>query len=134
MPISAFGPRLDLLVGSGQVTSEARELAGEFVGRVEREFGVTLTEDNGALMVTHLAMSVTRLLNGEPAPDVPPGLAEELAGYPRETGFVREAAAGLAAGTGHELPEAEVLFLAAHLCALTANLADSANTADPATS
>jgi hypothetical protein len=118
MPVSAFGPRLDLLVGSGQVAAEARNLVEEFIALAEREFGVTLTEDNGALMVTHLAMSITRTINGEAAPDAPAGLAEELAGYPGEARFVREAVAGLVARTGHELPGAEVLYMTAHLCAL----------------
>lgn len=119
MPVGAFGERLDLLVRSGQVTPEARDLTEGFVDRVEHEFGLTLTEDNAALLVTHLAMSGTRLINGEPATPAPAGLAGELAAYPRETQFVREALASAAARLGREFPEAELLYMTAHLCILT---------------
>jgi hypothetical protein len=115
MPVSAFAQRLNLLVRSGQVDPKARELTEGFIDRVEHEFGLALTEDNAALMVTHLAMSATRLINGEPPHPAPDSLARELAAYPRETRFVRETLAG----AGQEFPEAELLYMTAHLCALT---------------
>jgi transcriptional antiterminator len=119
MPVSAFCERLDLLVRSGQVVPEARKLTEGFVERVEHEFSLTLTDDNAALLVTHLAMSATRLANGEAAGPAPDSLARELAAYPREARFVREALAAATARTGQEFPEAELLYMTAHLCALT---------------
>jgi transcriptional regulatory protein LevR len=118
MPASAFAGRLDLLVGSGQVTPQARELTAQVIDRVEREFSLVLTEDNGALLVTHVALSITRLAAGGMELEAPARLATELAGHPREREAAQAILADVATAIGREMPAAEILYTAAHLCAL----------------
>ena len=76
--MSPFDRRLDLLETSGQVSPQARRLTIELVEGVEREFRLRLDEDNGAMLVTHLAMSLTRLEHGLVATEVPALVREEI--------------------------------------------------------
>ena len=119
MPVSAFAGRLDLLVGSGQVTPQAQALTAHVIDRVERQFSLVLTEENGALLVTHVALSITRLAAGDIGVEAPARLAKEVAEHPRERDAARDILADVAAAIGREMPAAEILYTAAHLCALT---------------
>ena len=69
----AFTARLDLLEDSGQVSAAARQQTLDFIDAVEAAFAVGLDEENGAMLVTHLAMALTRTerrapLLGDPPP------------------------------------------------------------------
>jgi hypothetical protein len=115
MPGSAFTQRLDLLEDSGQISASARAATLRFVAAAEDAFGVAIDEANGAMLVTHLAMAVTRTERGEPLDAAPPAaLVDEVAAHQAELAFVRSQLAGLG------LPESEEIFMAAHVCTLTA--------------
>jgi hypothetical protein len=116
MMASPFDRRLDLLETSGQVSPQARRLTIELVEGVEREFRLRLDEDNGAMLVTHLAMSLTRLEHGLVATEVPALVREEIGAHDRELVFMRSALAACGDALGRPIPQAEVLFMTAHLC------------------
>lgn len=120
IPRDAFTQRLDLLEDSDQVSAVARRLTLEFVDATEATFGVPLDEQNGAMLVTHLAMALTRSERGLPLGDEPPAaLADEVRTHERELRFARERLDACAATIGSTLPEAEYLFVAAHVCTVT---------------
>jgi hypothetical protein len=84
------------------------------VDAAEETFGVAIDEENGAMLVTHLAMAITRSERGEPLDEAPPQLlVDEVAAHPAELDFVRSRLAGLG------LPGSEEIFMAAHVCTLT---------------
>jgi transcriptional regulatory protein LevR len=116
MRVSPFDRRLDLLETSGQVSPQARRLTIELVEGVEREFRLRLDEDNGAMLVTHLAMSLTRLEHGLVESEVPALVREEIEEHDRELVFMRSALAACGDALGRPIPQAEVLFMTAHLC------------------
>ncbi|MEW8979180.1 MAG: PRD domain-containing protein [Symbiobacterium sp.] len=111
--------RLQLLEESGQIGPEVADLTRHVIRKVEERYGVALTEENGAMFVTHLAVALERLRTGQ-AIDVmlAEGLAEVKA-YPREWAFVSEVVAGEAGRRlGVKMPEGEIGFLTAHLITL----------------
>ena len=111
--------RLRLLEESGQISPEVAELTRLILERVEERYGIALTEDNGAMFTTHLAVALERLRSGE-AIDVmiEEGLAEVKA-YPEEWSFVSDIVAGEAGRRlGVAVPEGEIGYLTAHLITL----------------
>jgi PRD domain len=116
MRASPFDRRLELLETSGQVSPQARRLTIELVEGVEREFRLRLDESNGAMLVTHLAMSLTRLEHGLVEGEVPALVREEIEEHDRELVFMRAALAACGDALGRPVPQAEVLFMTAHLC------------------
>jgi len=116
----AFTERLDLLEGSDQVSPRARELTLDFVEVAEGAFGVELDEDNGAMLVTHLAVALTRSERRSPLGEAPPaGLVAEIQGHPADREFVRAWLMAAGDALGAVLPEAEEVFVTAHLCTVT---------------
>lgn len=111
--------RLRLLEESGQIGPEVAELTRFVLERVQERYGVVLTEQNGAMFITHLAVALERLRSGQ-AIDcmLADGLAEVKA-YPEEWAFVSQVV-GEEAGQrlGVAVPEGEIGFLTAHLITL----------------
>lgn len=120
MPADAFASRLDLLVGSGQISSQAKAMTTRYVSEIEREFAVQLTEERGSALVTHLAMSLTRVGSGEPEIHAPAALIDEVAEHRRELEFTRALLSRFGTDLGCVVPESEVVFMTAHLRVLTA--------------
>ena len=120
IPRDAFTSRLDLLEGSGQVSAVARQQTLDFVDAVEATFDVPLDEANGAMLVTHLAMALTRSERHEPLSEEPPAvIVAEAQANEAELRFVRERLDVYGAVLGETLPESEYLFVAAHVCTVT---------------
>jgi hypothetical protein len=117
---AAFTARLDLLEGSGQVSPAARAATLGVVAAAERAFAVELSEDNGALLVTHLAMALTRAERGEEHPgEPPPEVVDEVRRREVEWRFVADQLASCAVAVRAPIPDAEQVFVTAHLCAVT---------------
>jgi transcriptional regulatory protein LevR len=115
VPRGSFEGRLDLLAASQQLTPEARAATVSFIGEFERHFGIELGEDNGALMVTHLAMAVTRLTRGAPEREAPSSLVREVGERPDEVAWVRGQMETMGRTLGITVPESEVTYMAAHV-------------------
>ena len=112
-----FRERLDMLEESGQLTTLARWLTENALARVAGELGVTLTEDNAAQFVTHLAIALNRLQRGEP---VEPSavVSDEVREYPREQAVMRRVMNECEEVLDRHVPDAEVDYMTVHLCAL----------------
>jgi transcriptional regulatory protein LevR len=118
VPFSAFIERLDLLEASQQVSASARAATATFLAECEREFDVVLGEDNGSLLVTHLAMGLTRLERGEPVTEVPDALATEVGSRRHELDWVRDTLQTIGEQLSVVVPPAEVVYVAAHVQAV----------------
>ncbi len=111
--------RLRLLEESGQIGPEVSELTRFILKRVEERYGITLTEENGAMFTTHLAVALERLRSGEAIDAMVAEGLEEVKAYPEEWQFVTEVVAGEAGRRlGVEVPEGEIGYLTAHLITL----------------
>ena len=66
-----FDERLRILVSGGMISPGVEDMVRRVIKRLETEWHITLTEENGGRMVTHLAMALMRIREGEKinAPD-----------------------------------------------------------------
>ena len=117
MPADAFSQRLDLLEASDQLSPETRHRVETLVGRIEAELGVELSEERGAMFVTHVAIAWEKLSRGTALPSAPQNLIDEVAPYTRERSFLQEAFHEIA-GPGEQLPPDELAFWTVHLAAV----------------
>lgn len=110
--------RLQLLEESGQISPAIAELTREVMRRIEAAYQLELTEANGAMFVTHLAVALERLRTGQAISEMPEAALAEVKGYTREWQFVTEITREAADRLKVQVPEGEVGFLTAHLAAL----------------
>jgi transcriptional regulatory protein LevR len=114
--IMPFQERFELLVESGQASRQSVEATSLAMAIVERHFGVEVTEELGASLASHLAITVKRLMDGKTLSTVPDSVWEELAHYPEECGLAGLVVAELERTLGQSLGRDEVGFIAVHLC------------------
>ena len=113
-----FAERLDMLEESGQVTTLARRLTELCLAELATDLDLTLTEDNAAQFVTHLAIALTRINRGDPELAQSALAAEEIADRPRELEAVTRVMGDAARVLQREIPESEITYMTVHLCAL----------------
>jgi transcriptional regulatory protein LevR len=112
-----FRERLDMLEESGQMTALARWLTENALARIAEELQVRLGEDNAAQFVTHLAIALNRLQRGEAV--APSALVtDEVAEHPHVREVMRRVMDECEEVLDREVPDAEVDYMAVHLCAL----------------
>ena len=68
--------RLDLLEDSGVITPEARRVTSATIGRIEAYLLVTLDDESGGPLVTHIAVALSRIERNEPPPELPEIVAQ----------------------------------------------------------
>jgi transcriptional regulatory protein LevR len=110
-----FEERYRLLVDSGQASEETIEATRLGLKLVEDHYGIVLTEETGAMLATHLAITLRRLRDGEELSEAPEVVWEELQTYPDVLQFATFIAARLEELLGTSIPQSEVGFLALHL-------------------
>lgn len=70
--------RLDLLEKSGQIDGSTVENLEDFVKIIENTLSIKITEENGSMFVTHMAMAITRIKADEKITALDDSLLEEL--------------------------------------------------------
>lgn len=58
--------RLDILCNSGAISNCTKTVMLNVIEMFKEKHGIKLTEENGAMMVTHLSMAIMRVKNNEP--------------------------------------------------------------------
>ena len=58
--------RLEILKNSSIIDEQIYEELINFMFRLRDKWEIELTEENGAMMITHIAMALKRIKNGEP--------------------------------------------------------------------
>jgi transcriptional regulatory protein LevR len=115
---SEFRDRLDMLEESNQLTRSARKAALLCLAEISKAVEITLTEDNAAPFVTHVAVALTRLERGEDPVAVSGVVEEEVADRTQERSIVASAMRRCGDLLGIELPDSEISFITVHLCAV----------------
>ncbi len=102
--------RLRLLRESNQIDDWIYERMLRFIAMVEEKYGVALTEENGARIVTHLSKSVARIKGREEIEDVD---SEEFEGVRASPQFARamQAVKDTEALFGLRFPDSERRFM-----------------------
>lgn len=109
--------RLNLLVDAGEIDGAIKDAVIAFVKAVENRYSLAITEENGAMLVSHLAMALGRIRRGEKLEPIDSDIFAEVKEMPtyRE---LHELYVPLERSLEIRLPQAEKDYLALHLCAL----------------
>ena len=112
--------RLQLLRKSGQINDQVLEETKEVTRIIEEKYKIELTEkrEGDAMFVTHVAIALQRLVDGEQINETSSFVMNEVKKYPEEFEFAKQIAKTVEGKLGVKVPEAEVAFIAAYLCIL----------------
>lgn len=113
-----FRERLDMLEESEQVTNLARRLTEMSMAQLSDELQLTLTEDNAAPFVTHLAIALTRINRGDPEIAVSAVAEEEIADRQRERDAVNRVMRDCSRLLQREISSNEISYMTVHLCVM----------------
>jgi len=111
-----FQERFDLLMESGQANEKSVAAAKLVIGMVEKYYGIQLTEDLGASLVNHLAVTLQKLIEGETLTKAPEEIWQELQDYPEEYDLAGSIVDQLENKLNISLARDELGFIAIHLC------------------
>ncbi len=111
-----FQERLELLIQSGQADELSAAATRLAVQLVEQHYGIELTEEWGASLVNHLAVTLKRIIDGESLTKAPDEVWQELLGYPEEVTLAEVIVAQLEKMLSLSLARDELGFIAIHLC------------------
>ncbi len=117
-----FDQRFQLLIDSGQATTQSVSAAKSALHMVERHYGVQLTEALGGSLANHLAITMKRLLDGAALMQAPEAVWQEIQEFPEEVALASRMVALLEAELNLSIPRDEVGFIALHLCRIRMDL------------
>ncbi len=109
--------RLDILKQAGQINRKIEAAILDFVMRMETEYCLEVTEENGAMMVMHLAIALARIDRGETVDRMDAILVDQIKdakGYAELPAFLGE----LEEHMGWKIPIEELEFIALHFCTM----------------
>ncbi len=113
--------RLDILEAAGEISGEVRDAVILFAQGFEKKYSLMLTEENAAMLVTHLAMALARIKKGEAVEAMDESSMEEI----RQSGIYNELPElyeMLENKLEIRLPDSEKGYIALHACAIAAKL------------
>lgn len=109
--------RLQILKDADQISLENYDAIIKVIEIFERELNIKLTEENGAMFITHLAIAFERIKKGEMVEDINDTIYEEIKNSSRFTSSEKFLEL-LEKELNIEIPESEKTFIMMHLCAL----------------
>lgn len=109
--------RLDLFMSSGQISEMTYRALLKVIDKLEQQYGIVLTEENGAMFVTHLSIAIERIKKQEYIEAVDKEIYKEIE---NDLSFGRaEQAFGLIQQESNiTIPDNEKGYIMIHLCAL----------------
>lgn len=69
--------RVDILNGAGAICDKTKEVMYGVINMFQEKHNIVLTEENGAMMVTHLSMAIMRVRNNDPVKAIDEGVYSE---------------------------------------------------------
>lgn len=70
--------RLEILESTGTIAKETRESLQKVIQMFKNKYKIILSEELGSMMITHLAMAITRIKKGEPVNEISEDVYEEI--------------------------------------------------------
>ncbi|MGL6064536.1 MAG: PRD domain-containing protein [Fusobacteriaceae bacterium] len=109
--------RLEILNNSGAITNCTKEVMVNVIQMFNEKHGIELTEDNGAMMVTHLSMAIMRVKNNEPVKAIDEEIFKEIL----ESSYIEKANhiyKDLIEVLDVILPESEKKYMLVNICVI----------------
>ncbi|WP_040212532.1 PRD domain-containing protein [Clostridium polynesiense] len=109
--------RLNILKDAGQINEEIYEKILAMIKCLEKKFGIELTEENGAMFVTHMSIALKRIAEGNPVEHMDDFILEQLKSE-KEFNKSQEVLDLLEKELELNIPDSEKSFVLMHLCTL----------------
>ena len=109
--------RLQILEDSGEISFSVAQSVRAFIRQLESRYAFEVSEENGAMFVTHLAVALNRIQKGETIEEIDPILLTEAEGT-RYWSALPGLLAELEAGAKVKIPQQERGYLALHLAVM----------------
>ena len=109
--------RLDILKQAGQINEKMETAILGFVGKMEAEYDLEVTEENGAMLVMHLAIALARIDRGETVDRMDAMLVDQIKdakGFAELPAFL----GNLEEQMGWKVPVEELEYIALHFCTM----------------
>lgn len=109
--------RLQILKDSGQISEKNYKKMLDVISMMDKKWGIKLTEENGAMFITHLAIAAGRIERGEAVEEVDQNVYQEVLNN-KNFSKCHDVADDVEDEIGMELPENEKKLLIIYLCTL----------------
>lgn len=112
--------RLKILKDAGQLSQKNYDLLIKVISMFNSKWGIKLTEENGAMFITHLSVALGRMEKGDKIEAVDENIYLEIVeneNYAKCLGAIKDIEDVL----GKEMPENERGFLMIYLCTMFEN-------------
>lgn len=109
--------RLDILNESDEVDEDIKNAVVNFAEDIEKEYSIVINEENGAMLITHVAMALSRIKRGEKIDSID----EEIFNQVKKTKVYSNMPKfyeNIEKNLDIKIPESEKGFIALHLCTL----------------
>lgn len=113
--------RLEILKGAGEISDEIMDVVTEFVKNFEKKYSAEITEENGSMLITHLAMALARIKRGEEINEMDELALEEIKETPTYN-ELPEFYKKIEDKLQIKIPDSEKGFIAVHVCTLVSSL------------
>ena len=114
---STIKQRLDILKQANQITEKMEMAILAFVEKMEETYRLPVTEENGAMLVMHLAIALARIERGETVARMDEAVVDQIRGA---KGFdeLPEFLGDLEMEMGWKIPAEEFEYIALHFCTM----------------
>ncbi|GAA0182255.1 PRD domain-containing protein [Clostridium sediminicola] len=109
--------RLEILKGAEQIGEDIKNAVIDFAEDFEKKYSLTMTEENAAMLITHLAMALARIKKGEKVDEPNEFVLNEV----KQTEIYDELPEFYEKIEGKlnlSIPDSEKGFIAIHVCTL----------------
>lgn len=109
--------RLELIEKSGEIDFSIRKAVIDFIKNIEKKYSIEVKEENGSMLVTHLAMALSRIKKGEEIESIDEEIFQEVKTM-RIYSELPEYYKLLEEQLDISIPQSEKDYIALHVCTL----------------
>jgi transcriptional antiterminator len=109
--------RLQILKDAGQISEETFEALMRVIEMFDNKWEIALTEDNGAMLITHLSVALERIKRGEEIEGIDSEIYNEIKNH-SDFEKCKKVLENIEEEARISLPQNEETFIMMHLCTL----------------
>lgn len=109
--------RLNILSENNVITQQVYDSISQIINSIKNQYGITITEENGGMLITHLSAALTRMNNGEKLNSPDESILEQLkleSTYDKAV-KIKELIEDICS---IKIPYEEEVFIITHLCTI----------------
>lgn len=109
--------RLQILKDAGQITEETFEALKNVIKMFRNKWAIALTEENGAMLITHLSVAIERIKKGEIIEGIDSEVYREIENH-EEFSKAKKMLKDIIEASNTQISGSEETFIMMHLCTL----------------